>query len=110
MQAIAVEKLGEPLVRYGNWPKRGLIYRTDNPFRKIQTAEHWDEAKRKHQAEVIGDGEQFVAFPHSPGYRSALQVAGILPETYAVFELTTATEAKVREVVEDVTVLFRKRG
>ena len=62
IERLVITHLGQGcLIRYGNRPKRGLIYRTDVPFRKIQTPEYWDAAGRKHQGEALGEGQQFVA-------------------------------------------------
>ncbi|MEV8466650.1 bifunctional DNA primase/polymerase [Fluviibacterium sp. DFM31] len=55
--AEAVRRFGEAPTRVGLWPKRLLLYRTVQPF-----------AKRKLGAiEVLGTGQQFVAFGRHPG-------------------------------------------
>ena len=57
-EAVARRVLGEtPLLRVGLWPKRLLIYRTDAPFRKLQVP----------GLEILGQGQQFVAFGIHPG-------------------------------------------
>lgn len=56
-QALAVERFGETLVRVGLWPKRLLLYRTQTPFSKMKSG----------QVEILGLGQQFVAFGIHPG-------------------------------------------
>ena len=66
-KALVIAKLGDgAMVRYGNRPKCGLVYRTDKPFRKIQTAEHWSEDGQKCQGEALGLGQQFVSHHDHP--------------------------------------------
>lgn len=54
---LANRRLGTSLMRVGQWPKRLLLYRTQQPFPKI-------DAK---PLEVLGQGQQFVAFGRHPG-------------------------------------------
>lgn len=51
-QVLAERRFGETLVRVGQWPKRLLLYRTDQPFRKLKAG----------KVEILGLGQQFVAF------------------------------------------------
>ncbi len=52
----AEDRFGETLMRVGLWPKRMLIYRTDQPFAKLKVP----------GIEVLGAGQQFVAFGIHP--------------------------------------------
>ncbi|WP_272011129.1 bifunctional DNA primase/polymerase [Roseovarius sp. ZX-A-9] len=56
-QTLAMERFGETLVRVGRWPKHLLLYRTDTPFTKMKAG----------QVEILGLGQQFVAFGLHPG-------------------------------------------
>lgn len=56
-QALAMERFGETLIRVGRWPKRLLLYRIDAPFSKMKSG----------QIEILGFGQQFVAFGLHPG-------------------------------------------
>ena len=60
------EHLGGTLVRVGRAPKRLFLFRTDTPFRKIQTTKRIDEWGDEQQIEVLGDGQQFVAYHKHP--------------------------------------------
>lgn len=61
--------------RVGRAPKRLLLFRAETPFRK-QQAEFVDPQGQKHKIEVLGHGQQFVAY-------------GIHPDTKRPFEWTT---------------------
>ncbi|SEN72696.1 Bifunctional DNA primase/polymerase, N-terminal [Loktanella fryxellensis] len=56
-QALATLRFGETLMRVGCWPKRLLLYRTQSPFAKMKSG----------QIEILGLGQQFVAFGLHPG-------------------------------------------
>ena len=47
---------GSTLVRVGLWPKRLLLYRTEEPFTKLKSP----------QVEILGAGQQFVVFGIHP--------------------------------------------
>ena len=57
---------GETLKRVGMPPKTGLLYRTDEPFRKVQSQTYLDDEGRRVKCEVLADGQQFVAFHIHP--------------------------------------------
>jgi hypothetical protein len=68
------ELLGETLQRVGQAPKTGLVYRTSEPFRKVNSKTFIDPANPTadngkplgQKLEVLGDGQQFVAFAIHP--------------------------------------------
>lgn len=63
---------GETIRRVGWAPKTGLLYRTDEPFKKINSkiyVKPGDDPADKtklHKVEILGDGQQFVAFAVHP--------------------------------------------
>ncbi len=71
MVTFTQDLLGETLQRIGFAPKTGLLYRTSKPFPKVNS-KTWidpddDSAKPvTHKLEVLGDGQQFVAFAIHP--------------------------------------------
>lgn len=67
-QMIAfTEKLcGATLQRVGLAPKTGLLYRTDRPFKKVNSKTYVDDEGKTHKVEILGDGQQFVAFAIHP--------------------------------------------
>lgn len=61
------EKLcGATLQRVGLPPKTGLLYRTDEPFKKVNSKTFVDDEGQTHKVEILGDGQQFVAFAVHP--------------------------------------------
>ena len=70
-----VEKLvGNGLQRIGQAPKTGIVFRTDKPFRKVNSKTFVDPDNSVDKVgktlgqklEVLGDGQQFVAFAIHP--------------------------------------------
>jgi hypothetical protein len=64
LHAFALKALcnggAKPLVRIGMAPKRALIFRTEDPFPKVSTAEYVDPEGRRNKVEVLADGQQTV--------------------------------------------------
>lgn len=67
------DNIGEAPVRVGKAPKALLMYVTDEPFLKHTSARFYDPAhperdpkKNGQRVEVLGDGQQFVAFHTHP--------------------------------------------
>lgn len=54
--------LGAAPVRIGRAPKSLLLFRCEEPFRKMKTGKHEDEWGDKHEIEILADGQQFVAY------------------------------------------------
>lgn len=61
-----LENIGKAPIRIGRAPKRLLLYRTTEPFRKRRSTVYVDEWADKQLIEVLGDGQQFVAFHIHP--------------------------------------------
>jgi hypothetical protein len=53
-------------IRVGKWPKQLLVYRTDSPFKKVRSATYEDLFGDQHAVEILGDGQQFVAYAEHP--------------------------------------------
>lgn len=58
--------IGDAPVRIGQAPKRLMVFQTDEPFRKMRSTVYEDEWGDKHLIEVLGDGQQFVAYHIHP--------------------------------------------
>lgn len=66
-----------PPARVGMAPRRLLVFRTDEPFAKLQTAAYRlpsdpviDGKQKPSKVEVLGDGQQFVAYAIHPDTRA----------------------------------------
>lgn len=65
-EAKAREIFGDAPLRIGMPPKRLLLYRTDEPFRKMRSNRYIDEWGELHQIEILCDGQQCVAYHMHP--------------------------------------------
>lgn len=65
MEDWIIANYGDAPVRVGQAPKRLLAFRTDEPFRKMSST--WrDLAGHEHKIEILGAGQQYVAFGTHP--------------------------------------------
>lgn len=55
-------QMGADVQRVGQAPKTLLVYRCETPFSKRTSTAYEDEEGRTHRIEVLGDGQQFVAY------------------------------------------------
>lgn len=60
------EHIGLAPVRVGHAPKRLLMFRTPEPFRKMKSKVFVDAFGDEHAVEILGDGQQYVAFHTHP--------------------------------------------
>jgi hypothetical protein len=81
MEAWCLTEFGAAPVRIGRAPKRLLMFYADKPFAKVY-ADYKDSRGTKHRVEVLGQGQQFVAY-------------GIHPETKQPFRWTTTDQPLV---------------
>lgn len=65
MEAWCLSEFGDTPVRIGRAPKRLLMYCTDAPFTKMFST-FADARGTKHKIEVLGEGQQFVAYGIHP--------------------------------------------
>ena len=61
------ENIGTCSVRVGKFPKCIIPFRVDEPFKKIKSAEWVCDKEDKHAVEILGSGQQFVAYGIHPG-------------------------------------------
>jgi RecA-family ATPase len=57
---------GHNLVRFGNKPKRAILFQTTQPFPKVATPTFISPDQRKHRVEILGDGQQIIAYGTHP--------------------------------------------
>ena len=92
-QALAFERLGQTLIRIGQYPKRLLLYRTTTPFAKIKTG----------KIELLGLGQQFVAFGLHPATGRPYEwVTGDSPLDVALDDLPAIDKASVAAVLAEM--------
>jgi hypothetical protein len=104
------EERGHVLVRFGQAPKRAILLRTDLPFKKIVgnlIAPDGSEQK----IELLGDGQQVVAFGIHPTTKRPYSWHGGEPGQIKWEDLPYITEAEARAFVNDaVQLLVREHG
>jgi hypothetical protein len=101
MQKFTEELLGKTARRVGKAPKLLMVYRTDTPFRKITSAEYYDELETKHRVEILAHGQQFVAFAEHPDTKRPYEWVSSVPlSQIPPRKLPTITEAQGRQIVD----------
>ena len=66
MVKAVLQKYPGGLVRVGKAPKTLLAYRTDKPFKKVRSKTYEDMFGDLHAVEILGDGQQYVAYANHP--------------------------------------------
>lgn len=69
MMAVVEKKIGAGPVRVGRQPKKLVLCHTSEPFKKVKSATWEDDFGQRHAVEILGDGQQFVAFGIHPDTR-----------------------------------------
>ncbi|MFE1601600.1 PriCT-2 domain-containing protein [Methylobacterium sp. ID0610] len=114
IEARAVEVLGPtPLRRIGRAPKALLCYRVALPVDKIQTAAlHFtaDDAEKPTKIEVLGRGQQFVAYGIHPETRRPYDWPDGSPLAIDFADLPEVTEGQLRTFVAEAEEMIRAAG
>lgn len=104
---------GATLQRVGLPPKTGLLYRTDEPFKKVNSKTYVDPDNNEitHKVEILGDGQQFVAFAVHPDtgepYRWNDKKA---PHNTAWADLPEITRDQAEEIAAEFERLAEEAG
>jgi putative DNA primase/helicase len=98
------------LVRIGLSPKHAVPFRSEQPFPKIATPRYVDENGKAHRVEVLGAGQQFIAYGTHPDTGKPYQWSGGAPWKTPWSSLPILTEEAARKLIADVVVLFENRG
>lgn len=107
--AVAVEMeefvkllLGDAPMRIGDAPKRLLLFRTDEPFRKVQSSFWTSPDGRKHKVEILADGQQFVAIHVHPDTKQPYRWIGVKnPTNTPASDLPLITAEDARAIVAE---------
>lgn len=101
------ENIGKAPLRIGRAPKRLLLYRTSEPFRKRMTSKYIDEWRQTQRIEILGEGQQFVAFHIHPDTGKPYEwVGGVSPLNVRAADLP---ELKP-EHIDDLIRLFEEHA
>ena len=101
---------GRILVRIGQAPKRAVPFRTDMPFKKITMNFLAPDASTGQKLELLGDGQQVVAFGTHPLTRKPYEWSGGEPGDVKLEQLPIITEAEAQQLVDDAAKLLDAFG
>ena len=111
MVAFTESLLGESLKRVGLPPKVLLPYRTDKPFSKITSNEYEDCFGLCHKVEILGRGQQFVAFSIHPDTKKPYTWENEKSLSNTKYEdLPLITEEIAEEIVDHFETLAIQEG
>lgn len=111
MQRFVENLLGDTVVRVGRAPKRLLLFRTDQPFRKVDSGFWIDEHGREHKLEVLGDGQQFIAFGIHPDTGAPYRWTSLeTPLDWPAAELPLIRHAEALAIRDEFVRLARELG
>jgi predicted P-loop ATPase len=111
VEALVVAKLGKtPLRRVGWAPKVLLAYRTTSPLKKLATPELFLPDGTKVQVEILGDGQQFVAYGVHPDTGREYEWTRSGPDVVPLVELPAVTETQCRQVLAEAEAMLRAAG
>lgn len=110
-EAWCLKNIGYAPVRVGKPPKRLLLYRTATPFHKHRSTIYLDEWGDKQMIEVLGDGQQFVAFHiHPETGRPYEWIDEKSPLTIRAADLTEVSEAQAVSLLETFDAYAKDQG
>ncbi|MEM9837887.1 MAG: VapE domain-containing protein [Pseudomonadota bacterium] len=110
LESFCRREFGEALVRVGRAPKRLLIYRTDAPFPKQTSNSYIDASGQRHRIEILGDGQQWVAYAYHPETDKPYQFLGRELTDTPYNELTDLTNANFARLFEEFDRLADEKG
>jgi len=111
METFTSIQIGFAPIRIGNFPKRGLLFRVNRPMRKISSTIYWDDLGRKYQTEILGNGQQFVAYGiHPETGKAYVWTEGDGPVFVYIDDLPVITEEQCREIIREFEKLMTARG
>lgn len=103
--------IGFAPIRIGKAPKQLLVYRSGAPFRKITSKTYEDERGERHRLEILGDGQQFVAYGIHPGTERPYHwISRETPADLPVSDLPVLTASDARRLIVEFETLALATG
>ena len=104
------EERGRILVRFGRAPKRAILFRTDEPFKKIVRSFTYPNCDPKHppKIEILAAGQQLVAAGIHPGTGKPYAWHGGEPGEIRREDLPYVREGEMRTFVDAAAELLVK--
>lgn len=111
LQDWVCARFGEAPVRIGKAPKRLMVFAAGEPFRKLSSARFECELGDTHQVEILGQGQQFVAYGVHPDTGKPYRwVSDNALHEIDLFDLPTLTVEQAREIIAEFERRARERG
>lgn len=111
MEMFVTDMIGDAPVRVGRAPKRLMLFRTNEPFTKRSSGFFIDPEGNAHQLEVLGDGQQFVAFGIHPDTKKPYRWVSLeTPADLRADELPVLTARGADAAVAEFVRLCEARG
>lgn len=112
LEKFVCDLVGYGPVRIGLPPKRLILFRCDEPFRKLTSAEFLHPKDGSRQAvEILGKGQQFVAFAIHPKTEKPYEwVFGDSPLVTPAEDLPVITVEQARQIIEEAERLMAEAG
>lgn len=109
MEDYLAERYGDISVRVGQAPKRLVVFRTTTPFRKMFAS--YSDGKTTHKLEVLGNGQQFVAYGIHPDTKRPYTWTSMdEPLLVNAGDLPTLTHVDAQAIVEHFCIVCEERG
>lgn len=112
MRGFVELSLGETAVRVGRAPKLLMVFHAPVPFTKVKSHTWICPAGNKHAVEVLGEGQQFVAFGIHPGTKKPFKwLNDFSPlNSMADFDLPAITLVEARAICDEFDRLAEAQG
>src|SRR5215211_4372485 len=98
------------MVRFGQPPKRAILFRTDTPFGKISTPVFTSPTKLQHRVEILCNGQQIIVLGTHPDTGKPYSWYGGEFGDVARADLPDLTEALACEFITKAAAIMRARG
>jgi regulatory protein RepA len=106
-----IKNIGDTLVRVGNYPKKIMLTRAITPFSKMKTGKYEDEWGDSHEVEILGDGQQFVAYAiHKDTGQPYKWISENHPAEVDSSELPILTLELAQDLIDFAIQCFLKEG
>jgi hypothetical protein len=99
-----------PLSRIGNAPKILLCYRAAEPFKKLSTQRYQMPDGSKAHFEILGAGQQVVAFGIHPNTRQPYHWLDRSPADMPLAELPTITFDQAADLIDQAEAILEAAG
>jgi hypothetical protein len=100
------EERGYFLVRFGKAPKRAILLRTQEPFKKLQALLIAPNGDAEQKIEILGDGQQLVVAGIHPDTNRPYTWHGGVPGEIALDALADISADEARAFLDDAVALL----